>query len=49
MTAFCGALAAAAELHDRTELDWIREESCMECWRLIAAGLRGGTVPWSGS
>ncbi|MCI2420408.1 hypothetical protein MOQ72_23455 [Saccharopolyspora sp. K220] len=36
VTAFCGADAAAEELHDRTELDWIREDSCMSCWRILA-------------
>ncbi|MGP4021355.1 zinc finger protein [Saccharopolyspora sp. 5N708] len=35
--AFCGAEADAGELHDRTELDWIREDSCMRCWHLLAA------------
>jgi hypothetical protein len=36
VTAYCGAGADAAELHDRSEVDWIREESCMRCWRILA-------------
>ncbi|MEV0088398.1 zinc finger protein [Saccharopolyspora sp. NPDC050642] len=35
--AFCGAKADAAELHDRSEVDWIREDTCMDCWRRISA------------
>ncbi|TDD47910.1 zinc finger protein [Saccharopolyspora elongata] len=35
--AFCGAEADAAELHDRSEVVWIREDSCMRCWRILAA------------
>ncbi|MER2091729.1 zinc finger protein [Saccharopolyspora rectivirgula] len=34
--AFCGLEVPAAELHGRTEWDWIRESSCMECWRALA-------------
>ncbi|GAA4620630.1 zinc finger protein [Saccharopolyspora hordei] len=34
--AFCGARTAAPELHDRSEVDWIRERTCMDCWRLLA-------------
>jgi hypothetical protein len=36
VAAFCGAEVDAAELHDRSEVDWIREESCMRCWRILA-------------
>lgn len=36
VTAYCGAEADAAELHDRSEVDWIRERTCMDCWRLLA-------------
>ncbi|KAA5824994.1 hypothetical protein F1721_33820 [Saccharopolyspora hirsuta] len=34
--AYCGAEADASELHDRSEVDWVREKSCMACWRLLA-------------
>lgn len=34
--AFCGAKTVAAELHDRSEVDWVRERSCMKCWRHLA-------------
>ncbi|MEV0057970.1 zinc finger protein [Saccharopolyspora shandongensis] len=37
VVAFCGAEADVAELHDRSEVDWIREDSCMRCWRILAA------------
>ncbi|GAA0511666.1 hypothetical protein GCM10011581_01860 [Saccharopolyspora subtropica] len=37
VTAFCGAETDAAQLHDRSEVDWIREETCMRCWRILAA------------
>ncbi|MEV0698851.1 zinc finger protein [Saccharopolyspora sp. NPDC050389] len=36
VTAYCGAEVDAGELHDRSEVDWIREESCMRCWRILA-------------
>ncbi|WP_433871159.1 zinc finger protein [Saccharopolyspora sp. CA-218241] len=36
VTAFCGVAADAAELRGRTELDWIREDTCMDCWRHLA-------------
>ncbi|MGI8306867.1 zinc finger protein [Saccharopolyspora hattusasensis] len=36
VAAYCGAEADSAEIHDRTEVDWIREDSCMKCWRIIA-------------
>ncbi|MGW3467692.1 zinc finger protein [Saccharopolyspora sp. NPDC000995] len=36
VAAYCGAEADSAELHDRTEVDWIREDTCMKCWRIIA-------------
>ncbi|MBE9375014.1 hypothetical protein IQ251_11235 [Saccharopolyspora sp. HNM0983] len=35
-TAFCGADVDTAELHDRTETDWIREPTCAQCWRILA-------------
>ncbi|MER6991454.1 hypothetical protein ABT337_19465 [Saccharopolyspora hirsuta] len=35
--AYCGAQTEARQLHDRSEVDWIRERSCMECWRILAA------------
>ncbi|MGW1679122.1 hypothetical protein [Saccharopolyspora sp. NPDC002376] len=35
--AYCGAEAEAAELHDRSEVDWVRERTCMSCWRVLAA------------
>jgi zinc finger protein len=35
VTAFCGAEAEAAQLHDRSELDWIREDTCMDCWHAL--------------
>ena len=35
-TAYCGATARAEELHGRTELDWIRESTCMACWKSLA-------------
>ncbi|MDA3630820.1 hypothetical protein OU415_35710 [Saccharopolyspora sp. WRP15-2] len=34
--AYCGAEAEATELHGRSEVDWIREKSCMTCWRILA-------------
>ncbi len=37
VTAYCGAQTSAAELHGANELDWIRETTCMACWRIIAA------------
>ncbi|WP_190818636.1 zinc finger protein [Saccharopolyspora pogona] len=36
VAAYCGAEADAAELHNRTELDWIRERSCVDCRRILA-------------
>ena len=36
VTAYCGATADAAELHDRTEDDWVREHTCMSCWYALA-------------
>ncbi|MEU5850487.1 zinc finger protein [Saccharopolyspora shandongensis] len=33
--AFCGAKADAGELHDRSEVDWIREDTCMRCWHVL--------------
>ncbi|MDA3627362.1 hypothetical protein OU415_18085 [Saccharopolyspora sp. WRP15-2] len=36
VTAYCGVEADAAEIHDRTEVDWVREKSCMACWRILA-------------
>ncbi|MDA3625053.1 hypothetical protein OU415_06385 [Saccharopolyspora sp. WRP15-2] len=35
--AYCGAEAEASELHDRSEVDWVREQTCMDCWRVLAA------------
>ncbi|MGW3471379.1 zinc finger protein [Saccharopolyspora sp. NPDC000995] len=37
--AFCGAEAGAAELHDRSEVDWIREDTCMRCWHTLTTRL----------
>ncbi|QIZ35722.1 zinc finger protein [Saccharopolyspora sp. ASAGF58] len=37
--AFCGAEANAAELHDRSEVDWIREDTCMRCWNTLTTRL----------
>ncbi|MDA3647304.1 hypothetical protein LZ318_35690 [Saccharopolyspora indica] len=34
--AYCGAKTPAAELHDRSEVDWVREKSCMKCWHHLA-------------
>ncbi|MEV0702478.1 zinc finger protein [Saccharopolyspora sp. NPDC050389] len=42
VVAFCGAEADAVELHDRSEVDWIREDTCMDCWRRITAGWATG-------
>jgi zinc finger protein len=39
VSAFCGAAADAAELHDRSELDWIREDTCMTCWSVLTTRL----------
>ncbi|MBB5154793.1 zinc finger protein [Saccharopolyspora phatthalungensis] len=36
VSAFCGAEVDAAELHDRSEMDWIREGTCMRCSRTLA-------------
>ncbi|MER7013365.1 zinc finger protein [Saccharopolyspora sp. NPDC000359] len=33
--AYCGATTDAAELHDRSEVDWIREKTCMTCWHIL--------------
>ncbi|WP_190815606.1 hypothetical protein [Saccharopolyspora pogona] len=29
----------AAELHDRSEVDWIREDTCMRCWYTLTTSL----------
>ena len=34
-TSYCGADVDAAELHDRTETDWIREPTCAHCWQVL--------------
>ncbi|MDA3647227.1 hypothetical protein LZ318_35305 [Saccharopolyspora indica] len=34
--AYCGAESEASQLHDRSEVDWVREKSCMTCWRILA-------------
>ncbi|MER7012391.1 zinc finger protein [Saccharopolyspora sp. NPDC000359] len=34
--AYCGAQTEASQLHNRSEVDWIREPSCKECWRILA-------------
>ncbi|MEV6233719.1 zinc finger protein [Saccharopolyspora shandongensis] len=39
VTAFCGAETDAAELHDRSEVDWIREGTCMRCWHTLTTRL----------
>ncbi|KAA5833285.1 zinc finger protein [Saccharopolyspora hirsuta] len=36
VAAYCGAEVDAAELHGRSEVDWVREKSCMRCWRILA-------------
>ncbi|NYI86656.1 hypothetical protein HNR68_005286 [Saccharopolyspora hordei] len=36
VTAYCGATADAAELRDRSEVDWVRERTCVDCWRVLA-------------
>ncbi|GAA4852067.1 zinc finger protein [Saccharopolyspora rosea] len=43
VTAYCGAVVDAAELRDRTEADWIREQTCMSCWAALAARDREST------
>ncbi|MBB5153802.1 zinc finger protein [Saccharopolyspora phatthalungensis] len=42
VTAYCGAEADAAQLHERSELDWIREGTCMSCWRILANAPKPG-------
>ncbi|TDD41040.1 zinc finger protein [Saccharopolyspora elongata] len=37
VVAFCGAETDAGELHDRSEVDWVREDTCMDCWHVLAA------------
>ncbi|MEU5849565.1 zinc finger protein [Saccharopolyspora shandongensis] len=37
VVAFCGAEEDAGELHDRSEVDWIREDTCMRCWHTLTA------------
>ncbi|MEV0088521.1 zinc finger protein [Saccharopolyspora sp. NPDC050642] len=37
VVAFCGAEADASELHGRSEVDWVREDTCMRCWHVLAA------------
>ncbi|MEU5849850.1 zinc finger protein [Saccharopolyspora shandongensis] len=39
VVAFCGAEVDAAELHGRSEVDWIREDTCMRCWHTLTARL----------
>ncbi|MCA1189592.1 MULTISPECIES: hypothetical protein [Saccharopolyspora] len=36
VTSYCGVEAAATELHDRTEHEWVRQGTCMDCWRVLA-------------
>jgi hypothetical protein len=40
VTAFCGAEAEAAQLHDRSEVDRIGESARMDCWRVFATRVR---------
>ncbi|PKW12922.1 zinc finger protein [Saccharopolyspora spinosa] len=35
VVAFCGAESNAVELHDWSEVDWIREGTCMDCWHVL--------------
>ena len=37
--AFCGAEVEAIELHDRSEVDWIRQDTCMTCWHELTTRL----------
>jgi hypothetical protein len=39
VAAYCGTEADAAELHDRSEIDWIREDTCMKCWSALTTRL----------
>ncbi|EQD84179.1 hypothetical protein A8924_7149 [Saccharopolyspora erythraea NRRL 2338] len=36
-TAYCRAEADAAQLHDRSEMDWICETTCAACWKALSA------------
>lgn len=33
VTSYCGVEATATELHGRTEYEWVRRGTCMDCWR----------------
>ncbi|MFR9731422.1 hypothetical protein ACL03H_19525 [Saccharopolyspora sp. MS10] len=35
VTAYCGAEARAADLHDRPEQEWVRQGTCMTCWGVL--------------
>ncbi len=37
VTAYCGVETPAAEIHAATEMDWIRGDTCMACWRALAS------------
>ena len=37
--AFCGTETDAAELNDRSELDWVRQDTCMTCWHELTKRL----------
>ncbi|MEU6268989.1 zinc finger protein [Saccharopolyspora shandongensis] len=37
VVAFCGAEADAGDLRDRSEVDWVREDTCMRCWHVLTA------------
>lgn len=36
VTSYCGLEASATELHGRTEYEWVRRGTCMDCWRELA-------------
>lgn len=36
VTSYCGVHAAAAELHDRSEAEWVHRGTCMDCWRVLS-------------
>ncbi|MFC7344456.1 zinc finger protein [Saccharopolyspora griseoalba] len=40
-TAYCGAVTVADNLHHTTELAWIMEPTCTDCWQHVAAKLMG--------
>ena len=36
VTSYCGVHADAAELHDRSEAEWVHRGTCMDCWRVLS-------------